>query len=405
MPFSLKTMKSIDLLCASPASTAITLSAEPPETPRISRGSRPLRRLNSLFSHREQSDAAPCTFETPFTPRATHRDKSQKSSAEHNSSMSELPFTPSPRAAFFSREKSSSERSSSSSSKFELPFTPRAAFFSREKSSSECSSKFELPFTPRAAFFSREKSRKSSAERSSSKFELPFTPRAAFFSRDKSRNSSAESSSSSKLSRNSMMTRRKSSADVHDLYGVPSSSSRYLLLGDMPDSNDSLGDGMIRKDDCLRTTTTSSLLDSQHHKSISTPRQQLTSSSDARSRASSTDSPALLQSALSQSHNQVRALPIYTIFIYAQRFTGLVSLWCKWAMQIVVLKVSIHCKGCEAKLRKHLSKLEGVTSFSIDLLTKKVTIIGNLTPSGVLTSISKVKNAQFWPSSTNCTSS
>ncbi|GFP82365.1 hypothetical protein PHJA_000379600, partial [Phtheirospermum japonicum] len=40
----------------------------------------------------------------------------------------------------------------------------------------------------------------------------------------------------------------------------------------------------------------------------------------------------------------------------------------------------------------------GVTSFSIDLATKKVTVIGDVTPLGVLTSISKVKNAQLWPS-------
>ncbi|KAL2899112.1 Protein SODIUM POTASSIUM ROOT DEFECTIVE 1 [Bienertia sinuspersici] len=66
--------------------------------------------------------------------------------------------------------------------------------------------------------------------------------------------------------------------------------------------------------------------------------------------------------------------------------------------QVVVLRVSLHCKGCEGKLRKHLSKMEGVTSFSIDLETKKVTVIGKVTPLGVLTSISKVKNAQFWPS-------
>ncbi|KAF2283392.1 hypothetical protein GH714_003839 [Hevea brasiliensis] len=66
--------------------------------------------------------------------------------------------------------------------------------------------------------------------------------------------------------------------------------------------------------------------------------------------------------------------------------------------QVVVLWVSIHCKGCEGKVRKHISKMEGVTSFSIDLATKKVTIIGNVTPFGVLASVSKVKNAQLWPS-------
>ncbi|KAI4334477.1 hypothetical protein L6164_019166 [Bauhinia variegata] len=67
--------------------------------------------------------------------------------------------------------------------------------------------------------------------------------------------------------------------------------------------------------------------------------------------------------------------------------------------QVVVLRVSLHCKGCESKVRKHISKMEGVTSFSIDLESKKVTIIGDVTPLGVLASISKVKNAQLWPSS------
>ncbi|XWS71741.1 hypothetical protein CRYUN_Cryun03dG0164600 [Craigia yunnanensis] len=65
---------------------------------------------------------------------------------------------------------------------------------------------------------------------------------------------------------------------------------------------------------------------------------------------------------------------------------------------VVVLRVSIHCKGCEGKVRKHISKMEGVTSVSIDLATKKVTVIGDVTPSSVLASLSKVKNAQLWPS-------
>ncbi|XP_019177537.1 PREDICTED: protein SODIUM POTASSIUM ROOT DEFECTIVE 3-like [Ipomoea nil] len=66
--------------------------------------------------------------------------------------------------------------------------------------------------------------------------------------------------------------------------------------------------------------------------------------------------------------------------------------------QVVELRVSIHCKGCEGKVRKHLSRMEGVTSFSIDLYSKKVTVMGDVTPVGVLASLSKVKNAQLWPS-------
>ncbi|KAL1323767.1 hypothetical protein HN51_034012 [Arachis hypogaea] len=65
--------------------------------------------------------------------------------------------------------------------------------------------------------------------------------------------------------------------------------------------------------------------------------------------------------------------------------------------QVVVLRVSLHCKACEGKLRKHISRMEGVRSFSIDMETKKVTIIGDVTPLGVLASVSKVKNAHLWP--------
>uniref|UniRef100_A0A6N2MQ15 HMA domain-containing protein n=1 Tax=Salix viminalis TaxID=40686 RepID=A0A6N2MQ15_SALVM len=68
--------------------------------------------------------------------------------------------------------------------------------------------------------------------------------------------------------------------------------------------------------------------------------------------------------------------------------------------QVVVLRVSLHCKGCEGKVRKHLSRMEGVASFTIDYAAKKVTIVGDVTPSGVLASVSKIKSAQFWTSAT-----
>lgn len=28
-------------------------------------------------------------------------------------------------------------------------------------------------------------------------------------------------------------------------------------------------------------------------------------------------------------------------------------------LQVVVLRVSLHCKGCEGKVRKHISRMEG----------------------------------------------
>ncbi|KZV16975.1 hypothetical protein F511_34672 [Dorcoceras hygrometricum] len=65
--------------------------------------------------------------------------------------------------------------------------------------------------------------------------------------------------------------------------------------------------------------------------------------------------------------------------------------------QVVVLNVSLHCRGCERKMRKHISRMEGVTSFNIDFAAKKVTVAGKVTPLSVLSNISKVKNAQLWP--------
>ncbi|XP_047328950.1 protein SODIUM POTASSIUM ROOT DEFECTIVE 2 [Impatiens glandulifera] len=62
----------------------------------------------------------------------------------------------------------------------------------------------------------------------------------------------------------------------------------------------------------------------------------------------------------------------------------------------VVLRVSMHCYGCAKKVEKHISKIEGVTSYQVDLETKMVVVIGDIMPFEVLESISKVKNAQLW---------
>ncbi|KAL4275143.1 hypothetical protein AHAS_Ahas20G0077700 [Arachis hypogaea] len=64
--------------------------------------------------------------------------------------------------------------------------------------------------------------------------------------------------------------------------------------------------------------------------------------------------------------------------------------------QVVVMRVAIHCQGCAGKVKKHLSKIEGVTSFSIDVESKRVTVMGYISPLEVLESISKVKRAEFW---------
>ncbi|XP_052156368.1 protein SODIUM POTASSIUM ROOT DEFECTIVE 3-like [Oryza glaberrima] len=63
----------------------------------------------------------------------------------------------------------------------------------------------------------------------------------------------------------------------------------------------------------------------------------------------------------------------------------------------VELKVSMHCNGCAKKVQKHISRMEGVTWFEVDLEKKKVVVTGDVTPLEVLQSISKVKFAQLWP--------
>ncbi|CAM0145262.1 unnamed protein product [Urochloa decumbens] len=63
----------------------------------------------------------------------------------------------------------------------------------------------------------------------------------------------------------------------------------------------------------------------------------------------------------------------------------------------VELKVSMHCYGCAKKVQKHISKMDGVTSFEVDLEKKKVVVIGDITPYEVLESVSKVmKFAELW---------
>ncbi|XP_073007861.1 protein SODIUM POTASSIUM ROOT DEFECTIVE 2-like [Typha latifolia] len=62
----------------------------------------------------------------------------------------------------------------------------------------------------------------------------------------------------------------------------------------------------------------------------------------------------------------------------------------------VILRVSMHCNGCARKVQKHISKMEGVTSVEVSLESKKVVVIGDITPSEVLERVSKVKFAELW---------
>ncbi|XP_021276894.1 protein SODIUM POTASSIUM ROOT DEFECTIVE 2 [Herrania umbratica] len=66
--------------------------------------------------------------------------------------------------------------------------------------------------------------------------------------------------------------------------------------------------------------------------------------------------------------------------------------------KMVVLRVSMHCHGCARKVEKHISKLDGVTSYKVDLESKRVVVIGDIIPFEVLESVSKVKKAELWAS-------
>lgn len=175
--------------------------------------------------------------------------------------------------------------------------------------------------------------------------------------------------------------RRKSSADAHDLAAAPHDSSRYLLsdkpfLDFMPDSRAAARPPLAGDANRLNLDAFPAF------RSLSTR---------------AYESPVFKPSS-TDSRNGGKLID----HLNAQKSSSFTP---SNRHQVVELRVSIHCKGCEGKLRKHISRMEGVTSFSIDLETKKVTVIGNVTPLGVLTSISKVKNAQFWPSPTTSSSS
>lgn len=65
--------------------------------------------------------------------------------------------------------------------------------------------------------------------------------------------------------------------------------------------------------------------------------------------------------------------------------------------QVVVVRVSLHCKGCAGKVKKYISRMKGVTFFNVDFDAKKVIVVGDITPLEVLASISKVRTAQLLP--------
>ncbi|OWM89328.1 protein SODIUM POTASSIUM ROOT DEFECTIVE 1-like [Punica granatum] len=163
---------------------------------------------------------------------------------------------------------------------------------------------------------------------------------------------------------------RKSSADIYDLKS-PSGSSRFLL-SDVAFS-DLMSDEPSDRNNLLSLVPAGQTTMNPRHtvSSAESPSLKLSQKPTVKPRlsVSSSESPSLRSSQSTRARDQV-----------------------------VVLRVSLHCKGCESKLRKHLAKMEGVTSYGIDMETKKVTIRGDITPLGILSSVSRVKYAQLWSS-------
>ncbi|XP_077210119.1 heavy metal-associated isoprenylated plant protein 45-like [Tasmannia lanceolata] len=68
------------------------------------------------------------------------------------------------------------------------------------------------------------------------------------------------------------------------------------------------------------------------------------------------------------------------------------------AISIVELGVHMDCEGCEKRIRKAISKIEGVDTVDIDMDTQKVTVTGYVDQREVLKVVRRTgRKAEFWP--------
>ncbi|KAL1560325.1 heavy metal-associated isoprenylated plant protein 28-like isoform X1 [Salvia divinorum] len=68
------------------------------------------------------------------------------------------------------------------------------------------------------------------------------------------------------------------------------------------------------------------------------------------------------------------------------------------SFQIVEMRVHVDCPGCERKITKALSKLDGVDSIDIDMNMQKVTVTGWADQKKVLKTVRKTgRTAELWP--------
>ncbi|CAK9326626.1 unnamed protein product [Citrullus colocynthis] len=63
--------------------------------------------------------------------------------------------------------------------------------------------------------------------------------------------------------------------------------------------------------------------------------------------------------------------------------------------KVVVLRVSMHCNGCARRVEKHISKIEGVDSYEVDMEREMVVVTGDVFPFEVMQCISKVKSVEI----------
>ncbi|XP_048321824.1 heavy metal-associated isoprenylated plant protein 45 isoform X1 [Ziziphus jujuba] len=68
------------------------------------------------------------------------------------------------------------------------------------------------------------------------------------------------------------------------------------------------------------------------------------------------------------------------------------------AMSIVELAVHMDCEGCEKRIRRAVSKIDGVDSLEIDMDKQKVTVTGYVDQRKVLKVVRRTgRKAEFWP--------
>ncbi|XP_021769269.1 heavy metal-associated isoprenylated plant protein 45-like isoform X1 [Chenopodium quinoa] len=66
-------------------------------------------------------------------------------------------------------------------------------------------------------------------------------------------------------------------------------------------------------------------------------------------------------------------------------------------IQMVELKVGLHCDECIKKILKAIKKIEDIETYNIDTRLNKVTVTGNVTEEEVIRVIHKIgKTASSW---------